>query len=114
MVTRDRAQHFGEKGIDMSNGAIWGLIGGIAGGIIGLAGGGVGTWFSIRNAEGPRERSFIIRSAVVFWIAMLLFITLFFVLPEPYRWFMWVPYSILFPLGIIYVNRRYQAIRRKE
>lgn len=98
----------------MDTGAMWGWIGGIAGGIVGLAGGAVGTYFSIRNVSGPRERSFMIRSAVVCWIAILIFIGFLFGLPNPYRWFMWIPYSVLLTLGIIYGNRRQQAIRKEE
>lgn len=98
----------------MTTGAMWGLIGGIAGGVIGLAGGVVGTYSSIKNTNGPRERAFVVKSAVVCWIAVLLFLALLLSLPNPYRWFMWIPYSILLPLGIIYGNRHQQAIRRQE
>jgi Ca2+/Na+ antiporter len=98
----------------MNNAAMWGWIGGLAGAVIGLVGGVVGTYFSIRNANGPRERSFMIKSAVVCWMAILIFLGLLFVLPHPYRWLMWIPYSVLLPLGIIYGNRRQQAIRQQE
>jgi len=79
-------------------------------GVIGLAGGVVETYFSIKNTNGPRERSFMIKSAVVFWIAILIFLGL----PNPHRWFMGIPYSILLLLGIIYGNRKQQAIRQAE
>ncbi|MGI6087442.1 MAG: hypothetical protein ACOYCD_05770 [Kiritimatiellia bacterium] len=98
----------------MNTGVMWGWIGGISGCFIGLAVGVVGTYFSIKNTNGARERSFMIKSAVVWWIAILLFLGLLFAIPNPYRWFMWIPYSILFPLGIIYSNRRQQAIRQQE
>ncbi len=98
----------------MNTGAMWGWIGGIAGGIIGLAGGIVGTYFSIKNTSGPRERSFMIKSASVCWIAILIFFGLLLSLPSPYRWFMWIPYGILLPLCIIYINRRQQAFRQEE
>jgi len=93
---------------------MWGWIGGIAGGVIGLIGGVIGTYFSIKNTIGPAERSFMIKSAVVCWFAGLIFLGLLLALPSPYRWFMWIPYSILLPLGIIYGNRRQQAIRQEE
>ena len=98
----------------MNTGAMWGWVGGIAGGIIGLAGGIVGTYFSIKNTSGPQERSFVIKSASVCWIAILIFLGLLLGLPNPYRWFMWIPYGILLPLGIIYINRRQQTIRQEE
>ncbi len=93
---------------------MWGWIGGIVGVLLGLAGGIVGTYFGIRNTNGPRERSFMIKSAVVCWGAILVFLVLVLALPGPYRWFMWLPYSILLPLGIVYGNRRQQAIRQEE
>lgn len=98
----------------MNSGAMWGWIGGIVGGVLGLAGGVVGTYVGIRNTNGPLERSFMIKSAAVCWIAVLAFLGLFLALPSPHRHFMWIPYSILLPLGIVYGNRRQQAIRREE
>lgn len=103
----------GKEG-NMSTGVMWGWVGGIAGGVVGLAGGIIGTYFSIQNTNGPRERSFMVKSAVVCWIAILIFLGLLLALPSPYRGFMWIPYSILLPLGIIYGNRRQQAIRQQE
>ncbi|HHH76735.1 MAG TPA: hypothetical protein ENL03_06900 [Phycisphaerae bacterium] len=91
-----------------------GTIGGLVGGIVGVAGGVIGTYCSIKNTKGPRERVFMIKSAVVCWIAALVFLGLLFVLPNPYRWFMWLPYGILLPLGIIYGNKKQQAIRQEE
>lgn len=98
----------------MNDGAIWGWIGGIAGGVIGLAGGVVGTYFSINKTNGPRERSFMIKTAVICWIAILLFIGLLLTLPHTYQRFIWIPYAILLPLGINYTNRKQQAIRQEE
>jgi hypothetical protein len=98
----------------VNSGALWGWIGGIAGGVIGLAGGVIGTYFSIKNTNGPRERYFMIKSVGVCWIAILIFLGLLLGLPTPYRWFLWTPYSVLLPLGIIYGNRRQQAIRQEE
>lgn len=98
----------------MNTGEMWGWVGGIAGGIIGVAGGLVGTYFSIRNTDGPLERAFMIKSALVGWVALLIFLGLLFALPNPYLWFMWIPYGILLPLGIIYMNKKQQAIRLAE
>lgn len=81
---------------------------------MGLAGGIIGTYFSIKNTNGPRERAFMIRAAVVCWIAIVIFLGLILALPNPYRWFMWIPYGILLPLGIVVGNRKQQAIRREE
>jgi uncharacterized membrane protein YfcA len=91
-----------------------GWIGGIVGGIIGLIGGIIGTYFSIKNTNGPRERAFMVKAGIVCWIAILLFLGLMFALPTPYRYFVWIPYSILLPLGIRFGNRTQQRIRREE
>lgn len=43
-----------------------GLIVGIIGGIFGISGGVIGTYFSIKNTNGPKERSFIIKASASF------------------------------------------------
>ncbi len=98
----------------MNSSVMWGWIGGIAGGALGLVGGIIGTYFGIKNTNGPLERSFMIKSAAVCWIAIFIFLGLLLGLPNPYRYFVWIPYGILLPLGIIYGNRRQQAIRQAE
>lgn len=98
----------------MTTGQLWGWIGGIAGSVLGLAGGIIGTYFSIKNTKGPRERAFMVKSAVVCWVAILVFLALLVALPHPYRWLLWILYGFLLPLGIIYGNRRQQAIRQTE
>lgn len=98
----------------MNSGELWGWIGGIAGGLIGIAGGIFGTRCSIKNTNGPRERAFIIRAAACYWIGGLLFLGLLFALPMAYRGLLWIPYSILLPAGIVFGNRKQQAIRQAE
>ncbi len=98
----------------MSPSQLGGWIGGVLGGVIGLAGGVVGTYFGIRNTHGPRERRFMVRAAVVVWVAILLFLALLLALPSPWRFLLWIPYGILLPVGIILGNRRQQQIRREE
>ncbi|MDX9868455.1 MAG: hypothetical protein RBT78_11055 [Kiritimatiellia bacterium] len=85
-----------------------------AGCLVGLAGGVVGTWASVRNTNGPRERAFMIRACAVIWVAGLAFLALMFLLPMPWRHLLWIPYGILLPLGIITGNRRQQRIRDEE
>ena len=91
-----------------------GWIGAIAGCVIGLAGGIIGTAYSIKNTNGPRERSFMIKSATVAWIVMSVFLALLLFLPSPYRWLVWIPYAILLPVGILHGNKVQQRIRREE
>ena len=91
-----------------------GLIGGIAGCIIGCIGGAIGTAASIRNTSSPRERAFAIKASIIGWAAAVVFIVLLLVLPGPWRFALWIPYSILLPLGIITWNRTQQRIRNEE
>lgn len=98
----------------MQDGQMWGLIGGVIGGLVGLLGGLVGTYFSIRNTDGPRERQFAIRCAIVAWIALAIILGALFLLPKPYRWIVWVLYSVLLPAGILYGNSRQAKIRQEE
>lgn len=98
----------------MPDGQMWGWIGGIVGGLMGLLGGLFGTYRSIRNTNGPRERQFITQFAVVCWIAVGIMLGLTLLLPNPYRWLVWGPYAIVLPIGIRYCNRRQDEIRQKE
>lgn len=90
------------------------LIGAIIGCIIGFAGGVIGTYFSIKNTKGPKERAFMVKASVVVWIAIGVFLAMLLLLPNPYRWFMWIPYGILLPLGIIFLNKRLAQIRAED
>lgn len=94
--------------------ASWGIIGGMAGSILGVLGGVIGTWFSIRNTNGPEERAFMVRVSGVAWLAIGLFLVFLLLLPRPWNMLMWVPYGILLPLSIKYINRRQQEIRGQE
>ena len=90
-----------------------GLVGGVAGSLLGVVGGLIGTYFSIKNTNGPRERAFMIRSAIVCWLAVSVFLATMFLVPQVRLW-LWVPYCTLLPLGIGYGNRKQMAIRRNE
>jgi hypothetical protein len=91
-----------------------GLIGGIVGGVIGVLGGLVGTYFSIKNTAGPRERAFMIQVSVVAWLAVTVFLIGLLMLPRPFNFLLWVPYGVALPLGILWCNRRQRALRVEE
>ena len=98
----------------MITGEMWGWIGGIAGSLLGIAGGFIGTYFSIKNTNGPRERRFTIKASAVCLVAVILFLVLMFAIPRPYNALLWIPYAILLPLGIKYWNKTQLEIRKKE
>jgi len=90
------------------------LIGGIVGGVVGILGGVIGTYFSIKNTRGQRKRNSMIKCCAVCWIALTLFLGLMFTLPTSMRHFLWIPYAILFPIGLNLMNRRVGEARRIE
>lgn len=91
-----------------------GVMGAIVGSVLGLLGGAVGTYFSIRNTRGPKERTFVIKAAGITWVAVTLFLAGLLLLPAPYRFLLWVPYAILLPVGIRKWNREQARIRDEE
>lgn len=90
----------------MNDGAMIGIIGGIAGALLGISGGLVGTYFGIRNTAGPRSKRFLIRVSIIAWIFVALFLTVLLLMPADYKVFAWIPYAIILALGIIYINKR--------
>jgi hypothetical protein len=91
-----------------------GVFGGIVGAAIGIFGGIVGTYFSIKSTLGPRERRFMVRVAIVAWVAIGAFVLGLLLLPQPINFFLWVPYAVALPLGILWCNRRQRIIREEE
>ena len=91
-----------------------GLVGAVVGSAIGIVGGAVGTWASVRNTHGPRERRLMVRAAIGAWIFVTAFVVLLLVLPSPYRWLIWIPYGLLLPWAIISLNKKQRAIRLEE
>lgn len=91
-----------------------GLVGGILGGTLGLLGGAIGTYASIKNTQGPKERAFMVRASVIAWIGIITFLVLLLALPKPYNYLMWAVYGILLPLGIVKTNKGLAAIRDRE
>ncbi|QDT20476.1 hypothetical protein [Gimesia chilikensis] len=94
------------------NSLIW--IGSIVGCLLGILGGGIGTWMSIKNTNGPREKAFMVRTAVVMWVCISLFLLLLYFLSEPWNRLIWIPYGIGLIAAIHYCNRRQLAISAEE
>ena len=94
----------------MNAGVVWGT----AGGIVGVLGGLVGTYCSVKNTAGPRERAFMIRVSVIGWFVVILFTVLMWCLHSPMKFLLWIPYAIGLPVAIRSLNRRQQEIRASE
>ncbi len=84
------------------------------GAIVGVAGGLFGTYCGIKNTNGPRERAFMIKGAIVCWVYVLCYFLLIVFLPRPYGWFAAIPYALVLCLGIVYANRTQRKIRQEE
>jgi hypothetical protein len=91
-----------------------GMLGGIAGSILGVCGALFGTYCSIKNTAGPRERRFMIQNALIAWILIALFVALVLLLPNPYKWLIFIPYGTLLPIAITVCNRKQRQIKAEE
>ena len=99
------------------DGAILGLIGGIAGSLIGIAGGAYGTYRSITGTRTPPERRFMVRLSVAFWAAAVLLIGLPLALATAHvipMWAYWIPWLVFMSAlarVIRWANRRQMQLR---
>lgn len=91
-----------------------GLLGGIIGSLIGVLGGAIGTYLSIKNTSGPKEKAFMMKVSIVTWITVLTFVALLLTLPGTYKPLLWISYSVILALSIKAVNRKQIEIRRVE
>jgi hypothetical protein len=91
-----------------------GTMGGIAGTVLGVIGGAVGTYFSVTRTNGPRERAFVVKAAIVTWLLVIAFLLGLILLPRPYNFLLWIPYGIGIGLGIRWWNRHQFRIRTEE
>jgi Ca2+/Na+ antiporter len=91
---------------------IW--AGGILGGVIGVMGGVIGTYFTIKNTKGPRERAFVVKGSIVCWLFVIGFIAGMWLIPQWYSLLLVVPYVIVLVLGIRKWNQTQLRIRQEE
>ena len=91
-----------------------GTIIGIVGSAIGVCGGIVGTYFSIKNTNGPKERFFVLKASAMTWVAVAIFLCALLLLPSPYNKLLWIPYGLLLGFGIRKFNEMQKRIRDDE
>ena len=93
---------------------------GVLGSLGGLIGGLFGTWVSIVRTKSLRERRFMLRVSIIFWLYLLLLIASPLVLAIAGmipKWVVWLSFGIFFALlvpSIIWVNRRQQQIQKEN
>lgn len=87
-----------------------GLIGAIVGSFIGVMGGAIGVYVSLKNASRPRERALMIRFAGTTALWLLILVGWLFLMPNPWSQaavFLSLPALMVIP----WINRR--AIRAR-
>ena len=92
--------------------AIW--VGPILGSLIGVLGGAISTWCSIKNTKGPRERAFVVRASALCWLEVLIFLVGMWLVPAPSKYGLIAIYVVALVLAVRYWNRRQAAIRAEE
>ena len=96
-----------------------GLIAGILGSLIGLAGGAIGTFLCIKNTRTPAERAFMVQAAVAIWLAIIALLLMPMILEMRgliAPWVHWIGLAVFFiGLGpaVAYTNRRGAELRGK-
>ena len=91
-----------------------GLIGSIGGGALGILGGVVGTYFSIRNTNSPRERAFMIKASILCWVFVLAFVFGMWLIPGFYKALLVPIYVVGLVAGILSGNKKQAQIRAEE
>jgi hypothetical protein len=62
-----------------------GMVGGVAGGVLGLAGAAIGTFVSVVNTRGPRERAYMVRLAALGWLWVAVLVAWLLLAPSPWN-----------------------------
>ena len=90
------------------------MIGGVLGSAVGLAGGIIGTYFSIKNADGPGERNLVYRFVIAISIGIGIFLIGLFTFPAPYNHLLWIPYCLMLSVSIRRYNETLARIRDNQ
>ncbi|MCL6547161.1 MAG: hypothetical protein K6T61_18260 [Bryobacteraceae bacterium] len=98
----------------MDWGTLGAWVGSIAGGAIGLLGGVIGTYFTVKNTNGPRERAFVINASILCWVLVALLIAGLALIPGWYKSLLVIPYVIVLVFGIRKWNETQFRIRKEE
>jgi len=98
----------------MDPATLGGWLGGIFGGLIGVAGGIFGTYCTIKNTNGPRERAFTIKASIICWAFVVSFLAGLLLIPPWYNNLLWIPYGVLLLFGIRKWNQTQLRIRQEE
>ncbi len=90
------------------------LVGAFGGAALGVLGGLVGTYFSIRNTNGPCERRFVLWAAIFCLLTVAAFVVALLAIPTPYNSLLRLPYMAALPFAARAWNRKQMQIRGEE
>jgi hypothetical protein len=79
-----------------------------------VLGGVFGAWNELRNTNGPRERAYVKKMALLYVIVVSSFVALVFFLPDPWNQYIWLPYGLWLTYTIRRSALKQQAIRTAE
>jgi Ca2+/Na+ antiporter len=82
--------------------------------LVALAGGALGTWNNIRNAQGPRERTFAIRVSIGCWLFVAALLMAISVTDGRLRLYVLIAFFILCPVLLYKWSNTQQLIRRLD
>ena len=91
-----------------------GWIGPVVGGGVGLLGAIIGTYLTVKNTRGPRERRFAIKACILGWVFVLLFVAGMALLPGWSKLFLVIPYLVVLLFGIRMWNKIQFQIQKEE
>lgn len=91
-----------------------GLLGAVFGSVIGVAGGLLGTWMSLRNVPSGAQRDFMKKAAALGWVGLLGFTATTLLVPVPGKWLLWIAYGPLLLWFIRYVNHTLAALNASQ
>ena len=83
----------------------------ILGSCMGVLGGVLGTWCSIRNTQSSAERVFVIRCSIAILLLVIAFVAGLLLVPVPYYHLLWIPYAIALVVGVRWMNRAQARLR---
>jgi hypothetical protein len=98
----------------MDNETLVGWMGAIVGSLLGVLGGVVGTYFTIKNTRGPRERAFVIKGSIICWVFVVAFVVAMWFIPQWYKFLLVFAYVIVLVFGIQKWNQTQLRIRKEE
>lgn len=74
----------------------------------------VGTWHNLREAEGPRERRFVLWTSIACWLLVASMLAFIYLVKPPYRYFVVLGYLIVCPILVFKWSTTHQLLRRLD